>query len=103
MEQGYSSVLCSAQGCNVSPVRGRMCSEHLPRFTENELLPPLDRALVVLERNPDINDPGLIWLAKADGRPITMAKQIHAMRMRKRYGKRWKDRDGTAPDRRNRK
>jgi len=81
-------VLCSAEGCNVSPERGRLCKAHLPKFTDNELLPPVDRALVVLERNPEINDPGLMWLAKTNGSPIRMARDIYAARWRQKNGRR---------------
>ena len=77
MELGYSSVLCSVAGCNVSPVRGRICKEHKPRFIENEeILPPLDRALVVLERNPELNDAGLQWIAKVDKGTTRKARAI---------------------------
>src|SRR5690606_40826311 len=77
MELAFSSVLCSVDGCNVSPVRGRSCKEHKPRFIENEeLLPPLDRALVLLERNPELNDAGLQWTAKVDKGTTRKARAI---------------------------
>src|SRR5690606_12324272 len=78
MELAYSSVLCSVAECNVSPVRGRFCKEHKPKFIENEeLLPPLDRALVVLERNPELNDAGVQWIAKVNKATVKKARTIY--------------------------
>ena len=83
MELAFSSVLCSVNGCNVSPVRGRFCKEHKPKFIENEeLLPPLDRALVVLERNPELNDAGVQWIAKVNKVTVKKARAIYKARIR---------------------
>jgi len=83
MELAFSSVLCSVDGCNVSPVRGRFCKEHKPRFIENEeLLPPLDRALIVLERNPELNDAGIQWIAKVNKATVKKARTIYKARIR---------------------
>lgn len=83
--------LCSVVRCTATPERERFCEKHRPRFMDDEeVLPPLDRALLVLERNPDLNDPGLSWLAKAKGRPIRLAREIYARKQRRKYGKeRW--------------
>lgn len=88
MELGYSSVLCSVEGCNVSPVRGRFCKEHLPKFTDNELLPPVDRVLVVLERNPELNDAGIQWIAQVNKTTIQNAKAIYWAKIRRSKTKR---------------
>ena len=89
MELAFSSVLCSVNGCNVSPVRGRFCKEHKPRFIENEeLLPPLDRALVVLERNPELNDAGVQWIAKVNKATVKTARAIYRAKIRRKIGKR---------------
>lgn len=79
MELAYSSVQCSVEGCNVSPVRGRFCKAHLPRFIEDEkALPALCRALEVLKRNPEINMAGLKYLAKTtDSELLAKARRIH--------------------------
>lgn len=83
MELAFSSVLCSVAECNVSPVRGRFCKEHKPRFIENEeLLPPLDRALVVLERNPELNAAGVQWIAKVNKATVKKARAIYKARIR---------------------
>lgn len=85
LELAYSSVLCSVAGCNVSPVRGRFCKEHKPRFVENEeLLPPLDRALVVLERNPELNDAGVQWIAKVRKITVKRARAIYKAKIRRK-------------------
>lgn len=85
MELAFSSVLCSVNGCNVSPVRGRFCKEHKPRFIENEeLLPPLDRALVVLERNPELNDAGVQWIAKVRKITVKRARAIYKAKIRRK-------------------
>lgn len=83
--------LCSVVRCTATVGSERFCEKHRPRFMEDEeALPPLDRALLVLERNPNLNDLGLCWLAKAKGRPIRLARQIYVRKLRKKYGKeRW--------------
>lgn len=89
MELAYSSVLCSVDGCNVSPVRGRICQRHLPRFNTKEWeVPPLDRALAVLEMYPRISRQGLEHLARAEGEPIRLAKEIQNRNRRAKRAKR---------------
>ena len=71
LELAYSSVLCSVEGCNVSPVRGRFCKAHRPRFIEDETaLPELCRALEWLKKNPKIKRAGLQCLAKTTNRAV---------------------------------
>lgn len=42
-EDDHISVLCSVARCNVSPLRGRFCKEHTPRFeTDPHALPKWD-------------------------------------------------------------